>query len=792
MEKGIFRFLVSAVFAAMLLTACNNEETLLDNNVPIEKGKLSFVLPIGANRTVTYADVAGEPSEYALHNIRVYWFTDDNNRLYKQFGWGDGVDNGGMMSPGPSVDPLSLHAGSNQTVVTISVGDYDSGSKFFIVANVNGDTIDMASSKALKDVNSSTTLQQFQALLSDAIATSNGDLKLLSTPLPMSIGKSAASNTSEGYIAVAKPATVGVQDNIPLKRRVARFDVRNTADYSNFEIKNIIVSRAQTQVMLCDSAFDRNAPYASQTGKFKVPAGARANDPYAFNGPPGSGVHKAGSEIDSLFEQGEPLYNEREHLTKAAFYLYPTHLDSTNLETEIVIEGIFKQTGTPKLYKLNIPTAGIDVEANKIYVINVVREHQQNIKINLEILHWDEQADSLHARRPDHKVVDWGELTSSANSTLKDSVEKVSGTNFYYEYASSVTQPDTLKFTTMGSDMQLSANDAYQHVTNISFVPRAGGAPYNQSDMLAFHHAKIISKTTLTYGAVYTTEHQVILPPTDAPIDVVMQIFDPVDPHVMKTVNIRSYNYAKTGYKPVKIKYTAGTPATDHYVLWAPVNVGADSLPDKKESISSLTGTTNGVKGTKIAGLLFQWGRNKPGLGANISNPTTTTTMFNSVEEALASNLWYISNLASTLPGNWLTNAANDSLWGVGEFTIDYVKKQGPCPAGWEVPTRSEWDNLISSVNTSLGTGWYIWKSKADPTEIVYLPMSGTRQTTGTLSFGTMGDYWCADMIRSGGNQGRPNRVYIQTNGSVGPDTGDPWYYGEAVRAIRTIIPVDY
>jgi hypothetical protein len=786
--RRIFRFFGCTVLAAMLLTGCKNEEILLDNDHPqFEKGKLSFVLPIGANRTVTYTPVAGEPDEYALHNIRVYWF-GSNDKLYKQFGWGDGTTNGGMNNPEPTVDPLSLTSTGKETVVTITVGDYDEASKFFVVANVNGDTISMTSSSELKKVNATTTVNQFKKLLSDAIDASNGDLQLLGTPLPMSVSRTGV-DCSNGYVYVEHPASVGIVNKVELKRRVARFDVRNTADYSNFEITRIAVSRAQTKVWLNDSAFNASDPYSSLTGSFTVVAGPRTNDPYAFNGPKGFGRGKDG--IDDAFQPDSALYSEREHRTKAAFYMYPTHLDSINSQTEIVIEGIFKQTNTPKLYKLNIPTAGVDIEANKLYCINVLRDYHQQVKFDLEIMHWefDENVDTIYSSQPLSQITDWGVITSSVKGNLGaiDDINNVKAPSFYYEFSTSITQPDTLKFTTKGTDVQLSLNPKEKHVTMVSFVPRAG-TQYNASDMNILKHTEVISNTNLTYGAQYETEHKVVLPPTDAPIDVIMQIFNPVDANQIMKINLRSSNYAKTGYKPVKLTWTASS--ITYNLLWAPLNVGASFLPKAASNGSMSPAVANNSDLNRLAGNVFQWGR-------NVAFPAYAADG-NGAIPSIAGPLDSISASKEdkfiTTTDDWRTTR-NDDLW-------KNVADQ-PTPAGWRIPTSTECTALLNASTRATYNGFRRFVTNASASnggtlhgDSLYIPISGYRtyvDSKQNLVSTSPGDYWLTEA--SGPSEPTKSKTFFvaANNGTTDIVGGDYFRgYGFYVRAVCLYEQVPY
>lgn len=768
-------FLGCAIAWGLLsLAGCNNEETPFDNGgIPVEKGKLSFVLPLGINRATTYATVTGEPEEYQIHNLRIFWFTEDPKdnveKLYKRFGWGEGATFSGITTPqqGEPQDPLDLTSSGNTTWASILVGDNDNfASKFFIVANVSGP--DMITSDPLISVQAGvTTLDEFKLLLSDSLFVNDKDLRLLTTPLPMSISKSGA-GTPDGCISVLKPAEEGTI-TVNLKRRVARFDIMNTADYSFFEITNVVVSRAQSRVWLLDSIFTDTDPYASRTGRFVVPA-TRQNDPDAFNGPRITAPSDTNvNGIDDAFESNGALFNQREHLTKAAFYLYPTVLDQSYQKTEIVLEGIYNQN-TPRLYKLDLPQ-DVKIEANKVYTIRVTQEQPNNVRMQLLVADWEE-ADTLVTSIPDKVIADWGILRSTAQPAVSQAVASAGAWQF--EFATSAARPDTLLFSTTGAGVRINANPAEQHVTLLSFVPKAGtvaGVDYLQSDFDAIRTATVLSSTdTKTYGAHYVTEHKIVLPPTNAPIEFVMQITNSLDSREVKTINLKSNNYGKTGLKPVVM---GG-------LMWAPVNVGATDLPDTKGSF------TNTAAGYAITGDHFQWGRNTPFASYPLAlNPSASSTQFATPEAANASKVWCSNGT------NWLTSNINDLWEGPGA--------QGPCPPGWRVPTKAEYETLMSASTRTTGTqslNYTSFVDKSDPTKVLYFPFCGRRDTGGgSLSFygnatGGTAIVWAAtidDGTHTGDTATPTNKPYRFAANTNQINVSEAKSNGCGVRAVRDI-----
>lgn len=131
-------------------------------------------------------------------------------------------------------------------------------------------------------------------------------------------------------------------------------------------------------------------------------------------------------------------------------------------------------------------------------------------------------------------------------------------------------------------------------------------------------------------------------------------------------------------------------------------------------------------------GDLFQWGRKDDGhqtitrTGTGNTGATMTGTT-----AVMATTATYTSNvfvLAANDDGDWLT-PPNASLWqGV-------PRVNNPCPTGWHVPTRAEWEaeGILSIGGTSDSDGFKTLK----------LTLTGLRQAnSGNLFLSNLGNYW--------------------------------------------------
>jgi hypothetical protein len=762
----------TALAALLLLTACNVEESLLDNGTPpLEKGNLSFVLPLGKTGTATYAagdTLKGSDAEYKLVNLRIYWFTKIKNApntganyiLNQRFAWGNGTSNASELD----LNPATITASGNKTVATVTVGDNSDSSRFYFIANVNGRDIDSLTSSAeliaAQKQSGKFTAVEFEHLMSDALAEKDGKLAHVRTALPMTL-LDDATRSPGGFIFVPNPSDQNVVDDVYLKRRVARFDIINTADYSRFRITNVVIEKSQRKVVLHDTALSASVSFPDNTTV--IPADSA-------NGPKSSGEDKNHDGIIDDFEQGKVLESEREHLTESVFYLYPTIVGNAGSgKTEISLEGIYGNADK-KLYTLDIPDKNI--EANKIYRIRVVPAKESVINLELMVDDWEESVDI--PSKPAGNTVDWGTFSAKfkgADYGIKYGMDSMTIAKPYvFEYTSSPTDSVKITIVTRGTNRQpISTNT--QHVTAAS-IDSIAGSPHIQSDLdETVDSSNIESITTLTYGGIYETTHTITLPPTLGHLRTTLKLVDGSNATQYRVITLLSRNYNKSGYRPIQVGN----------LLWAPMNVGATVLPDVKPN-----GNPTTADGAAITGVQFQWGRNSmfpPNLPL-----TSITTQYSDDSIANTTNIFVKKN-------NWL-NPANTGLW-----SATPKRRQGPCPNGWYVPDKDEADALFAATTKQWSpTGasyWWVFTVNATQ-EKMYFPTCGRRNIDGTFdgygeSIGS-GKYngrtcylWLANVY----DESQPYRLYMPDSQqySVGYNPSDVPGRGFNVRAVSSIIP---
>ena len=142
--------------------------------------------------------------------------------------------------------------------------------------------------------------------------------------------------------------------------------------------------------------------------------------------------------------------------------------------------------------------------------------------------------------------------------------------------------------------------------------------------------------------------------------------------------------------------------------IWMDRNLGASQV-------------ATGVTDASSFGDFYQWGR--PADGHQLSTSANTSTLSTS---DLPGNSLFITG-----SGDW-RNPSNNNLWqGVNGIN-------NPCPSGFRIPTKAEWETEIASWSPQNKEGAF-----ASPLK---LPTPGFRQYNngGLMNAGLNGDYWAS------------------------------------------------
>jgi uncharacterized protein (TIGR02145 family) len=772
--KRLNYFLFCIVALGMIFfQSCSNETLLVNDDVPPGgkgQGQVSFILPMSVKKSTTYAPVstiAAEVAENEIHTLKIYWFKESTDAqgnqdtlLYKVFTYPSSSNQ--IEEPMVGLTESTSVTDKSQYVATISTGTETAVSRFYIVANVNSESGTGVQSKPLKNLVLGVTKEKtFKTILTDTLVVQGGNLALLTCPIPMSVDKSTNNNDMAVEINLASETTKQVR----LMRRVARFDILNSADFSNFEIKNVIISDARTAGFLQDTTGG-----TFKTGKTIIDVSATANghrftgDSLADKGNISGGIKD--NKIPDAYDAGA----DTAEWHKSQFYLYPTVLGKNNTGTVITLEGLFMKHET-RVYTLQLAN-DFPIEANMAYKIMVKRNTENSADFEFTIEPWGWNNDSIMADR-NSTLVTFSHIALSKTDTSKvDVIEVGDGTN--------PADIDTIRYTTAPGQLYTeilltnrgyTLNDDYPNgsVTTVSLSPSYSG--FTASDSLTVESASPLSTftTTRTYGGLqYETTHHIMLPATDAPIAYELIVTSATVSTRKKHYYIESWNYGKTGYAPIKI----------NDILWAPVNVGATTLKVGQT-------WTDGNDGYQYTGDHFQWGRNI-GFAPNATIKTTTTQV---------TDMDHIYTDSSFITkAHWFTPTEPSGLWG-DTIPYDHVRAQGPCPEGWRVPTSAEWNAMKSVLTSRTGANWWYTFTNASKTITLYFPYTGMRLENGTLSAYTQvsslsGYYWTSTIA-----SGLAYRAYFygtNTMGDVATAGSDVQGRGFAIRAVRDYVPMPW
>ena len=248
------------------------------------------------------------------------------------------------------------------------------------------------------------------------------------------------------------------------------------------------------------------------------------------------------------------------------------------------------------------------------------------------------------------------------------------------------------------------------------------------------------------------------------PLDIRVTISDVSNPEDTETITIQSRpDYAGTGFQPIMMATVTGEK-----VFWAPVNVGATEIP---ASVA-----TTGGDITKSCGNTFQWGRKA---AFTTTNEQSVLDRENYKENVIPTGEDYLSSISQwdgrfifsrdsdiNTQGNWLLfekgkdnpSAENmvyldiwyQKLWNSGTEDDPVKTASDPCPEGWRVPTKSEWE-AIGIGNTSVVKEFnngILSISGVESGQNLVLPAAGARRgySGAAYYFGRFGYYWTSSV----------------------------------------------
>lgn len=484
-----------------------------------------------------------------------------------------------------------------------------------------------------------------------------------------------------------------------------------------------------------------------------------------------------------------------------SLYTYENANDGTSELTAIRVNGTFKGAPVSKVIDFRrqnsagAPTDSIGLARNRRYLINInPTPDSTDVEWTVKVAEW-EVADTIRIQ-PSTKIPDITELPESGTLTTGATWDKA-------------TQTVTLSETYAGgATLSFTAACSQSPEFKLGFKYNTTGSSFGldeEANVAAFVEQGV---PVVSYAAAVTREYRLTIPAQTikVPADVYVRIVNSASDNASDTIRIISRpNYANTTIKPVLMldgKY------------WAPVNVGATSVP-------TLVPTTTDTDITSTCGQLFQWGR-KVGFAAT-NNATTCIGDTANVavtgwpgQGDLASmettNGWqgkFIISGSTAAHGvntqnNWLRinptgdnpiaagmqNAWYQTLWDAtavmgSKKTTAEKTAADPCPAGWRVPTIGDWE-AIGAGQAGIIKEWdstnKLMKITGVGSDKLILPAAGDRSPSsgGSSAQGSLGNYWSSSVPSGIINA---NRVYFSS--AVLSSNTNSRAYGFSVRCVQ-------
>ncbi|WP_187117338.1 hypothetical protein [Parabacteroides bouchesdurhonensis] len=398
--------------------------------------------------------------------------------------------------------------------------------------------------------------------------------------------------------------------------------------------------------------------------------------------------------------------------------------------TAIQVNGTFRGARTSKLIKMKYPDKEggvigdpIALTRNTRYIVNInPAKDSLDIDWTITVKDWTE-ADTITIR-PSYTVpvIEDMSLSTTTGATIDGKVVTI----------------DDATFAGTELTFRTSAPQASSYAVDFAYDTKA--ASIGGPDGLVVEQGAPV----LVYsGAKVTREYRVTIPaqtkkvPMDAYIIIRNGSYDTIN----DTITVRYLpNYDNTTIKPVLYKGQ----------YWAPVNVGATKVPTSVSTTWSVV----------TCGYYYQWGRNVPlsyrpnNLSDVIEYPNKTYAEIIADEEGIYTNK-FIKGLFSEsytwfsdYKGEGLSSALSGNEW---------PRENQPCPAGWRIPTKVEFDRIVEDSYTKKN-GMVISSTNSE----FILPMVGIRSAFSGDGYGTSinmsftGYYWGATLT-----SGKASQLYI-------------------------------
>lgn len=439
--------LLAFVVILSLFVTCSDDNEI--ESIGGKDGDISFIIPGIRKAAETYAPIASD-DENLLTQLTIYMFNDVSGKLEKIF----------------RADQITIkEEDKTNHSATINLTRRSGKKTFFFV--INGEDVSDELKQVIEGV---TPMSEFVEIITDK------HTQMPKIPLLMS-GKTTIDQ-------VETPTED--ERKVKIRRRLARFDIENDSDDTNFEIQKIYVSKGNLRTYLFSDA-SGTPPKRIEIANFTA--------------------------IDfSTFDDANKGH------TPSVFYIYPTTLGAG--KTDISFEGKFQ--GEVRMYNLHLDK-DVNIEPNTRYIIKAKKVPINNIEFEITIANWE--LGSEHITEPETELVKFSSLELNGGEGIVDN-----GNDSYD--ITKISKDGIITFT---------ATSYHKEGTTVA-------VKYNHGAEASWTGLRVNTPTpVLTYGTHYLQKYEIYIPTkannVKLPIDVDIIVTNATNIDQKKIVTIYSDRY---------------------------------------------------------------------------------------------------------------------------------------------------------------------------------------------------------------------------------------------------------
>lgn len=394
--------------------------------------------------------------------------------------------------------------------------------------------------------------------------------------------------------------------------------------------------------------------------------------------------------------------------------------DTEHAPTALEIKGAFRGTEvTRRIDFIDADKQPVPLVRNHRYLVRILpAPGQTDITFDIKVSEWD-AVDTVQVK-PDQ--------------TEKPMLTNIVTNAIRYENTEGQTAYDL--FYTQDGEMTFDATCSFAPGVRVKYYDDRTGRWTTEGEWLKVEQTAETLEPVTRAVNVYKCSYKVSFPKFDGGLTrkamlLVHNGASEVECDTLIVRHVITYPGTDLEVVPVTNKST-GTTA-----IWAPVNVGATKLPEhiypiKYSGSPFITLTEEQVQSNfEQQGYLFQWGRKTPFRlpldGSEVLDYMAFANADDYLDYEEAVKPGYADDkfikLNSSLSQSWFKiqtdSPAPLSIQAAGNT---WPRQNDPCPAGWHIPTKDDFNNLIAVIGGEKcddPSTFLIWKSKSIPGFII-------------------------------------------------------------------------